>query len=903
MVGETLGHYRVLDKLGEGGMGEVYTATDTRLDRTVAIKVLPSELAADPTRRARFEREAKAIAALSHPHICTLHEFDTQDGTDFLVMEYLEGETLAERLTKGALPLDQALRYGIEIADALDKAHHQGITHRDLKPGNVMLTKSGAKLLDFGLAKLTEPVRSATAVAERSTKLADPLTAEGSILGTFQYMAPEQLEGGDTDARTDIWALGCVLHEMLTGQKTFAGTSQASLIAAILEHEPRPLAELQPLTPPSLDRTVRRCLAKDPDGRWDTSHDLHDELIWIAEGGAQTVLPPPMATRSRIRARLWAVGGLVLAAVVALVGWSLMRSAPTPQQVAHFVIATPARPAPDALSVDPVYPDVAISPDGTRIVYTVFGEGGRRRLFTRSVDQLQKTALTPPGMDVGQPFFSPDGTWVGFLNWGDQALMKVAIHGGPPEIICSVSYSSGPSVPGVSWGTDDSIVFAGGEGLMRVPATGGTPEALRGLTASEVGQVYLWPEILPTANAILFVIASKQLGVEDYRVGVASLHTGERRILVGGSSPHYLPTGHLLFSRGSSLWAASFDLDRLELAGDPVPVMEDVATKVLSGASSVSVSSTGTLVYVSPGLSSRQAKRLSWVDRQGRAEPLPLDPGLYDSPSLSPDGRHVAMVVDDESGWNIWVYDIERNTLGKRTFEGLNLFPIWTPDSQTLAFSRGSTLDVLMRVPADGSSEPERLVTQEESLGYKAASAWSPDGTLLVFEHNLGIWTREMSEGASARPFLVSEAHDREGRLSPDGEWLAYRSDETGRDEVFVRPFPDAGGKWQISTDGGAQPMWAPNGQELFYTSGNRMMAVAVETDLGFKAGSPRLLFDTPLPALGGDPSRFSVSPDGQRFLVLTPAPADPSAEPAPPPQIHVVMNWFEELKRLVPTN
>ena len=664
--GTTLGPYQIEAPVGAGGMGEVYRARDTRLDRTVAIKVLPEHVAADPDLKQRFEREAKTISNLNHPHICTLHDIGTQDGIDFLVMEYLDGETLAQRLEKGALPLDQALTIAIEIADALNKAHRQGIVHRDLKPGNIMLTKAGAKLLDFGLAKLKATGTVGATEFSAATTQSEPLTERGTILGTLHYMSPEQVEGKEVDARADVFAFGAVLYEMVTGERAFAGDTQASVMGAILKDDPRPVSALQPTSPPMLDRVVKKCLAKDPDGRWQTVHDLHDELTWIAQGDAQVGASASTAATGGqpkgLTAIGWRVAGVVSTALGLAAAVWVLRPSPQPVNAARVIVSL--LPA-DSL-VGPVrngVSQVTVSRDGTTLAY-VGVRDGERELYIREL-AVDDARAVPDSTDANLPFFSPDGEWVGFFAAG--FLKKVSVGGGTP-----ITLAEAPAPRGGSWNENGMIVFASPSraALSRVSADGGTPETVTVLDAEHGETSHRQPRFLPGGRAIVFF--AETTGREG-RIVVQSLETGERRDLMEGATrPRYSPTGHLLYVQGGTNMAAPFDLERLELAGAGVPILPDEATLL-------DVSDTGTLADLATE-ASRRSSRLVWVTRTGQEEPLAVPPRNYRHPRLSPDGRRVAVDIEEAGDRNIWLYDISREGLTKLTSGGDNLWPVWTPN-------------------------------------------------------------------------------------------------------------------------------------------------------------------------------------------------------------------------------
>jgi eukaryotic-like serine/threonine-protein kinase len=861
-------------------MGEVYRARDTRLERTVAVKVLPQHLSASAEVRQRFEREAKTISQLSHPHICALYDVGNQDGVEYLVMEFLEGETLSDRLLKGALPAEQTLRYGIEMADALDKAHRQGIVHRDLKPGNVMLTKSGVKLLDFGLAKAVEPERRPSGMTALPTVASSPLTQEGTILGTFQYMAPEQLEGKEADTRTDIFAFGAVLYEMATGKKAFSGTSQASLISSIMSSEPPALSAVAPMTPPALDRVVRTCLAKDPEERWQSAHDIKSELSWIAQAGSQAGIAAPVVASRRRRDRLgWGVAGAVLGAILAAAAtWGVLASRPAVSRPVTRV-AVPI-PAGDTFVTDN-YLTLAISPDGRRVVY-VGRRADKRHLFLRALDAAEAAPIA--GTEGGySPFFSPDGQWLGF--WADGKIKKVSLSGGAPVVVCDCGVSD--RMLGATWVADDTIVFtqrwAGG--LFRVSAAGGAPKPVTKVTAKDQDRGHLWPDLLPDGKSVLFTVFTGG-SLEDYAIAVAPLATGEPRVLVkGGTFGRYAASGHILYARGGALFAVPFDAKRLEVTGASFPVAEGVFQNTNGGAG-YAVSKNGTLLYAGGGVLLPE-RSLVWVDRQGAVTAVAAIKRPFSGPSLSPDGRRVAVTVEAQT-YDVWVLDIDRESLTRLTFGKDDGNAVWSPDGRRVAYqsSQAGSYNIYIR-PSDGSGSEERLTSDQDHASFPLA--FSADGKLLVFQQTRAgvpeIWVHSFEKGASPRPMLQGPFRHEAGGLSPDGRWLTYQSDESGKTEVYVTAFPGPGGKWQISTDGGRGALWAPDGREIFYRKDKKVMRVAVTVSPSFSASRPEVLFE-------GDYQGWDIARDGKRFLMVK----DEAAESAPK-HLNLFLDWFEDLK------
>jgi eukaryotic-like serine/threonine-protein kinase len=927
-IGQTISHYKIIEKLGQGGMGEVYLAKDTRLNRSVAIKVLPAHVSADPERRARFAREAKTIGGLNHPHICTLHDVGEHDGITYLVMEHLTGKTLAERLENGPLPLEQALEAGAQIAEALSAAHRQGIIHRDLKPSNVMFTKASpgaqhVKLLDFGLAKLkAHGEQPAAAFASATTRTA-PVTSEGAIVGTLPYMAPEQVEGREADARTDLWALGAVLYEMVTGKRPFEGSSAASLIGNIMSAEPPAMTTRQPLTPPTLNRLVRRCLAKDPEARWQAASDVADELRWIAaergqgvESGDHRMAAAPRAGR-RPRAALMFAGALIAVALasVALTLYLAGDLAPSNGGLQYRLID--ARPADHLQGVSttrnrPSRTILALTPDGRRLLF-VGNSGTHQQLYVRSFDAPEAKPL--PGTEgAGMLFLSPDGQWVGF--WTRNWLKKVPLEGGGPPV--DIAQVPGAQVPfGASWGDDGTIVFSRlqNSGLWRVSDQGGRPELLIEPKPGEY--TYRLPHMLPGSRAVLFTVL-KEVGNWD-TAGVAVHRFGTpgcEMLLAGAADARYVSTGHLIYFRRGQLMARPFDLEKLAFTGTErgllANVMQATNSEIStydSGAAQVAVSGTGTLAFVEGGEFPDENGRLVWVDRRGNVEPMTVDAKSYRWPRLSPDGWQIS-VHTAQSQLRVWVHDtrIAKSLIPVTNPEITARAALWTRDGSRLVFRaapdgrRG-----LFWARPDGTEQPQLLISTE---GGPQPASWTLDGQLVFLSQDaktgfdLRLLTLE-GEVWHDRPLLTEAYRESDGQVSPNGRWLAYTSDETERPEVYVREFPSLQNRRPVSTDGGINPVWSREGRELFYLRGTspesqELVARDVSPDgaIGpvvktlFRLAPLRLLRGTALPG-------FDVHPDGRRFVFVQ----SPEITPSPAPTvIHLVENWFEELKRLVPT-
>ena len=900
-AGTRLGPYEILSPLGAGGMGEVYRARDTRLERTVAVKVLPSHMSASADVRQRFEREAKTISQLSHPHICALYDVGSQDGVEYLVMELLEGETLSDRLSRGPLPLEQTLRFGVEIADALDKAHRQGIVHRDLKPGNVMLTKSGVKLLDFGLAKVMVPATQQSSLTALPTQ--QGLTQEGTILGTFQYMAPEQLEGKEADARTDIFAFGAVLFEMATGNKAFSGATQASLIGAILHTEPPPISSLQNLFPRSLDRVVKTCLAKDPDDRWQSAHDVAGELKWIgansADADASAALPG--RRRSRLDRAGWFLAGalaLVLAAGAALVGPRL-REGPRANAEARFSLQPPPG---TTFSVSAADTDFAISPDQRQVVFAVVGEVGRSsstgeasQLCVRGLSSIAARVL--PGTDGARyPFWSPDGKFVGFI--ADRRLKKVALAGGSPQVLAEAS----GEVRGATWRPDGSIFFGGvGRGLMRVPEDGGAPTVYLPLDAPRDEFANGWPAFLPDGRHFVYESATRdpaQRGLYLYSVD-SKRRTRLLETLFRGA---WVEPGYLLFMRGATLMAQKLALDPPRLTGDPLVVADGLPVNPVPGNAPFTAAGS-TIAYRAGG--SAPTTQLTWFDRAGKPLGVAGPEGADISVSLSPDGTRAAVArVNDptqplggEPTVNVWVVDLVRGIPTRITLDPANgdENPTWSPDGRRLAYAshiRGARAEVFLK-DANGSGASEQLTHTDASTH---PIDWSRDGRFLLLQaiSNAGVTGLNyvpLAGKAEMRPFVETEFPAAQGQFSPDSRFVAYSSGESGRPEVYVRPFPEGAEKWQVSSAGGASPRFRRDGRELYYVAPDgTLMAVAVALSPRFEAAPPVALFKTTITPTNynfyGGAAPYDVSGDGTRFLV------NAIARPGTTPSLNLILNW-----------
>ena len=886
LVGRQLGPHRILSLLGIGGMGEVYRAHDSTLDRDVAIKILPRPFTADPARRARFDREARLLASLNHPHIAAIFGVEDLDGTPALILEFVDGDTLADRLERGHSAISEALNIARQIADALEAAHEKGIVHRDLKPANIKITLDGVvKVLDFGLAKVASGDASGPDPTQSPAHTIGS-TRGGAILGTATYMSPEQARGKPVDKRTDLWAFGCVVYEMLTGRPAFAGDTVSDTIARILERDPDWRA-LPAATPPGVTRLLQRCLSKDPRRRL---HDIADARIEIEDAvGVASLRPAETAVVDRQHVRLPRVIAVVtsvvaLIAVVALT-WYVGKAWQTqaaPPRISRMTIASSGTAA--------VTPNgnrsLAITPDGTRVVYV---GNNVRQIFVHSLDRLDPVPVVTANVPLNWVFVSPNGQWVGFDEGG--TLKKVALAGGPVKTVLNTGIGGSS---GATWAPDDTIIFTTLDpttGLQRVSADGGDVAVLTRPALARGELDHLWPEMLPGGQAVLFTITATG-GPDAAQVAVLDLATGASRVVMpGGSHAHYVQSGHLIYTAGGTLRAVPFDLDRLETRGTPVTVLPRLVTKS-QGAAEFVVAADGTFAYVdAPDVAA--ANTLIWVDRKGREKPLGAPPGPYEHPRVSPDGMRVAVVKRDD----IWVLDLASQRTSQLTFAPAKYFaPLWTKDGHRLLFFSPVRESGLFWQAADGTGAAKRL-------GTGLPSGVTPDGRHVIFSSAPGardVMLLTLDASQHVEPLIQTASNERNGVVSANGRWVAYESDSSGEFEIYVKPFPTVKEvQWLVSTAGGTRPLWAPNGQELFFVGPDgSLMAVRVDArGSSWRAGSPvRVVEGLYINRTSRSSRNYDVSGDGKRFLMVK-----PPAKPAAAPRIIVVQNWFEELRRLMP--
>ena len=876
-VGTKLGPYEVVAPLGAGGMGEVYRALDPRIGREVAIKVLPPAFAEDADRLARFEQEARAAGILNHPGILSVYDVGHEKGEHFLVSELLEGETLREKL-RSPLPQRKVIDYSSQIAKALNAAHDKGIVHRDLKPENLFVTNDGRiKILDFGLAKLTQ-TEAATAELSR-LETGAPRSAAGMILGTVGYMSPEQVRGKPSDARSDIFAFGAVLYEMISGKRAFHGETAADTLSAILGKEPPELSDTAPNFSPAMTRIVEHCMEKNPAQRFQSMHDVAFYLETLSGVSTTGITAPAVApARSSVKALLpWTVA--MLMAIIAAVAWfSVGRSgtAPSEKEVMRFVVPLEARQR----SLINAYGFLAISPDGRSIVYTGV-EDQVIRLYLRNMDTFESRPIS--GTEGGRaPFFSPDGKWLGFLT--AHHLKKVQLSGGDPVTLCRVANPRGGS-----WGDDGTIIFSPFyySGLSKISAEGGTSQPVTQVDKSMQERNHRWPFLLPGGKVALFTIGMGGSWSEA-RIGAVRLDTGERKVVLqGGFGARYLPTGHLIFGRGDALYVIAFDPEKLETTGDPVQLVDGVGDNT-AGSLEYAFSQNGILLTFPVGLTYDEGGTLALLNRKGEKVPFAhgsLDSVIINNPNISPDDSRVA----GDRGFEVWIYDLYRGTSTRLTSGSRTGWPSWTPDGKRVTYNseRLGVWNPFWRA-ADGSDQEQPVITSDSILN---PNGWSPDGkTLLLYrdspETDSDVLTFDSTDG-KLREFIVTPATELQGIFSPDGKWVAYRSDESGRFEVYVRSFQGPEGRWQVSTNGGLDPMWKQL-NELIYLEGEKVMRVPIQTAPTFSAGNPEILFE-------GRYLQMDVTSDHQRFIATVPK------EKERQDYLNVVVNWFEDVRKRAP--
>ena len=887
MVGTTISHYKVLEKIGEGGMGVVYRATDTKLNRDVALKILPQQFASDAQRMGRFQREAEVLASLDHPNIGQIYGIEDAGETKALVLQLIEGPTLGERIAQGPIPVEDALKIALQMAEGLEAAHEKGVIHRDLKPANIKITPEGqVKILDFGLAKALEGETPPDTNLSQSPTLTAAATQAGVILGTAAYMSPEQARGETTDKKTDVWAFGCVLFEMLTRQATFGGKTVSDVLAGVLRIDPE-WKSLPPNLHPKIRLLLERSLEKEAKDRY---HDIADARLDIqkalADPGGVLVQPIGEVVQAAPQSKLpWVALAVIVGIVAGVTGWNLKPELPS--AVSRF-----SHVLPEGQQFSSIRTLVAVSPDGSRMVYVA-----NDQLYVRAMDALDSTPI--PGTDerAATPFFSPDGQWIGYFSRSDRQLKKIAVSGGAP-----VTLSDSEEAPFGSpdWGTDDTIVWGQGKGVLRVSANGGTPELL---IAGKSGLGM--PQMLPDGKSVL--VHQGPAAPTSGEVVVHSLESGEEKVLFSGVSPRYVSTGHIVYAVDDVLFAVPFDLDTLETVGGPVAMVQGV----WGTPSQYAVSDSGSLVFIPGGVDGSQ-RTLALVDRDGEVERLNVPPKEYLSPRLSPDGQTLLVQSVEDAEDIIWVYDLAGDrAIQQLTFEGDNHRPVWTPDGEHITFSsdRDGTMS-LYWMPADGSGVAERLTTAEEGTSHWMGS-WSPDGELLVFNvqrdinTDWDIWTLSVDDGETQSLYDVPGTMYPGAELSPNGEWLAYGAGPSGpATDIYVEPFPPTGARRRISQDGGVWPLWSPEGSELFYRpsvgSGRiTLRSVDIVTEPAFAFSNEQTL-----PVEGFNVVSwyrdYDVTPDGERLLMVFPVDQPDSGEPARP-QINIVLNWFEELKDRVP--
>ncbi len=900
----TLAHYTIISKIGAGGMGEVYRARDTRLDREVAIKILPSHFANDTDRLRRFEQEARATSALNHPNILTVYDIGTHENTPYIVAELLEGEELRVPLNDGALSERKAIDYGQQIAHGLAAAHGKGITHRDLKPENLFVTTDGRiKILDFGLAKLSEPGAVAIGSEDATRKV---LTNPGTVMGTVWYMSPEQVRGQIADHRSDIFSFGTILYEMLGGQRPFQRDTTAETMTAILKEEPADLRATGINFNPALEKIYQRCLEKKQEQRFHSAHDLAFALEALSTvSGSRT--PPTTATpvppetgvgRLFDNVKLaWLVAGVLLIGLLAALPFAIGRFRQTSLTTSP-VVRYDVFPANKATLALVRWPGIAVSPDGSTLAY-VATSNGIANLYIRKRDDTEARVLA--GTEgASDPVFSPNGRWIAFI--ADFTLKKVPVDG-PVSTVIKVG-----DARGISWANDDTLIYSpeSAGGLAEISANGGEPKQVSKLDESKKERTHRWPQVLPGGKAVIFTVGTLDTpdSYERSNIEAIILATGERRIVLQGASmARYVSTGHLVFARGGGLYAQGIDVGTLAIRGKAEPILQGVAGDETTGAVHFSVADDGTLVYVPGGPGSNQ-RRLFWADRTGNFLPINIPAAQYNDIRFSPDGSRVALLTGSSGSGDVWVYDLARASSTRLTFNLSNASPVWSQDGKTIYYteihSAADTKSNLLRKPADGSQEAE-VVTSVQLTAY--IKALMPDGSSAILDYQMNtnsgdIIQLALQPNAQLKRLLNTRFNEYAAALSPDGRWLAYQSNESGRPEIFVRDVSETAGRWPISTDGGEEPHWSHDGHELYYRNGGSFMSVSIDAGSAFKVGTPKELFKGVYDLRSNSGVTYDVDPKGGRFLMIRTI--EDSSAPSP---VRVVLNWFSELRRVAPLN